>query len=75
MTETFAPSRVPWSARPNLKTMAAEVGIDFEALIAGLAANKSDAEMAQAFEVSPEVISRLREHFERYGLQSIMGQD
>lgn len=75
MPETFTQSRVPWSTQPSLKTMAAEVGVDFDALMAGLAANKSDTEMAKAFGVSPEVISRLRDHFERYGLQSIMGQD
>lgn len=75
MSENFTPSRVPWSVQPSLKTMAAEVGIDFEALMEGLAANKSDTEMARTFGVSPEVISRLRDHFERYGLHSIMGQD
>jgi len=55
--------------------MAEEVGIDFDAFTAALAANKSDTEMAVAFGVSTEVINRLREHFERYGLHSIMGED
>ncbi|MBE3581685.1 MAG: helix-turn-helix domain-containing protein [Thermoanaerobacteraceae bacterium] len=75
MSERFAPARVPWSTRPSLKSMAEEAGIDFDAFMGALAANKSDTEMAAAFGVPPEVISRLREHFERYGLQSIMGED
>ncbi|HBT47318.1 MAG TPA: hypothetical protein DEA73_05505 [Peptococcaceae bacterium] len=75
MDERFAPARVPWSTRPSLKSMAEEVGIDFDAFTAALAANKSDTEMAVAFGVSTEVINRLREHFERYGLHSIMGED
>ncbi|MGI9953226.1 helix-turn-helix domain-containing protein [Moorellaceae bacterium AZ2] len=75
MEERFAPSRVPWSTRPSLKNMAEEAGIDFDAFMSALAANKSDTEMASAFGVPAEVVSRLRDHFERCGLQSIMGED
>ncbi|QGP93471.1 hypothetical protein MGLY_28790 [Neomoorella glycerini] len=75
MEPTFKPSRAPWSTRPGLKEMAAEVGIDFDRFLAGLAANRSDTELAAEFGVDSQVIFRLRDHFERYGLHSIMGQD
>lgn len=75
MEPTFRPSRAPWSTQPSLKEMAAEVGVDFDRLIAGLAANRTDTELAAEFGVDCRVIYHLRDHFERYGVQSIMGQD
>lgn len=74
MTEDFV-SRVPWSTEPSLKEKTEEVGIDFDQFIARLAENRSDMEMAEEFQVSEKTIAHLREHFERLGLQSIMGQD
>ncbi|MBC7326040.1 MAG: helix-turn-helix domain-containing protein [Moorella sp. (in: Bacteria)] len=53
--------------------MAAEAGVDFDRFLAGLAGNRSDTEMAAEFGVEPRVIFRLRDHFERYGIHSIMG--
>lgn len=74
MAEDFV-SRVPWSTEPSLKDKTEEVGIDFDQFIARLAENRSDMEMAEEFQVSEKTITHLREHFERLGLQSIMGQD
>lgn len=74
MQEDFV-SRVPWSAEPSLKQKTEDVGIDFDQFIGGLAQNRSDMEMAAEFKVSSKTISHLREHFERYGIHSIMGQD
>lgn len=73
MAEDFV-SRVPWDTDISLKDKVEEVGIDFEKFIACLAENRSDVEMAKEFNVSEKTIAHLREHFERQGLQSIMGQ-
>ncbi|NLW08135.1 MAG: helix-turn-helix domain-containing protein [Clostridia bacterium] len=75
MKPTFKPSRAPWSTQPSLKEMTREVGIDFDRFIDGLVANRSDTELAAEFNVDPQIIYRLRDHFERYGIHSIMGQD
>lgn len=74
MTEDYI-SRVPWSTEPSLKEKTEEVGIDFDKFIAGLAANRSDMEMAKEFNVSSKTITYLREHFEQLGIHSVMGQD
>ncbi|MDN5293856.1 MAG: hypothetical protein PWQ91_1028 [Eubacteriales bacterium] len=74
MEEDFI-SRVPWSVRPSLKAMTEEVGVDFNRFLEGLKNNRSDAEMAAEFGVTEKTISYLRDHFYRYGLGSIMGQD
>ncbi|MCL2337604.1 MAG: helix-turn-helix domain-containing protein [Firmicutes bacterium] len=68
-------SRVPWGIRPSLKAEASEVGIDEDDLIEGIRVGKSDAEMAEEFDVTEKLIQNLRDHFMRYGLDSIMGQD
>lgn len=75
MDATFKPARVPWSTRPGLKEMAAKAGVDYDRFLAGLAANRSDTELAAEFGVETEVIYHLRDHFERYGIHSIIGQD
>jgi len=68
-------SRAPWSLQPSLKQMTEEVGIDFNIFIRFLKDNKKDFEMAQEFGVSKKTIGYLREHFEKYGVHSIVGQD
>ena len=55
--------------------MTEEVGIDFNIFIKLLKDDRKDCEMAQEFGVSKETIGHLREHFEKYGIQSIVGQD
>nr|WP_088553066.1 helix-turn-helix domain-containing protein [Calderihabitans maritimus] len=68
-------SRAPWNSEPSLKEMANEVGINFDQFIDALAEQKSDAEMAEEFGVSEKTIYHLRDHFERFGIHSIVGQD
>jgi len=68
-------SRVPWGLEPSLKEKTDEVGIDFDRFIDGLKNNKEDSEMAEEFQVSSEAIKNLREHFERLGLNSVVGRD
>ncbi|NPV26018.1 MAG: helix-turn-helix domain-containing protein [Firmicutes bacterium] len=55
--------------------MTQEVGIDFDQFIECLRLNRTDAEMAVEFDVSEKTITCLRNHFERYGLDSVMGGD
>ncbi len=73
--EEFIRSRVPWSTEPSLKFKAEEVGVDYNELIDGIKEGKSDAEMAEEFDVTEKLIYHLRDHFMRHGLGSIMGQD
>ncbi len=73
--EEFLRSRVPWSAGPSLKEMTDEVGIDFDRFIEGLKNQKSDMEIANDFGVTEKTIYYLRDHFERKGLGSTVGQD
>lgn len=73
--EEFIRSRVPWSTEPSLKFKTDEVGIDFDNFIDGIKDGKSDTEMAEEFDVTEKLIYHLRDHFMRYGLGHIMGQD
>ncbi|MBE3587745.1 MAG: helix-turn-helix domain-containing protein [Thermoanaerobacteraceae bacterium] len=73
--EEFIRSRVPWSTEPSLKRKAEEVGIDVDRLIDGIREDRTDAEMAEEFGVTEKLIYHLRDHFMRYGVGSIMGQD
>jgi hypothetical protein len=65
----------PWSVQPSLKAMVEDVGIDFDTFLDGLKDGKTDQEIAVQAGVSLKVISQFREHFEKYGIDSIMGQD
>ena len=67
-------SRVPWDLQPSLKEMTEEVGIDFDTFIKFLKDDKKDFEIAQEFGVSGKTVGYLREHFEKYGIHSIVGQ-
>jgi len=68
-------SRVPWSLQPSLRDKTNELEIDFDKFIENLKLNRSDSEMAKEFGVSKDVIAQLRQHFEKYGIQSIVGRD
>lgn len=68
-------SRVPWSVKPSLKEKARESGVEFDRLIELLGKQQSDTEMASELGVSEELVRHLRDHFERYGVSSVMGQD
>lgn len=59
----------------SLKSKAEEAGISFDALMEQLRLNRSDEEIAEVLAASPGTIKHLREHFERFGIHSIAGQD
>ncbi len=65
----------PWGWQPSLQAMVEEMGIDFDRFITRLRVGATDEEMAQEFGVSTKVISSFRDHFERFGIDSVMGQD
>jgi hypothetical protein len=69
------PSRVPWNWQPYLSELCAEANVDYDQFIAGLAENKTDQEIANEFNTREQTIKYLREHFENYGVGSVMGQD
>ncbi len=73
--DEYIPSRVPWSTEPSIKFMTEEVGIDFDGFIEGLRDGRSDVEMAEDYNVTEKLIYHLRDHFMRYGLGHVMGQD
>lgn len=79
MYEPFIPqgtgSWPPWGCGPGLKEMTQEVGVDFDRFIECLKLNRTDAEMAEELAVSEKAIACLRERFDRYGLDSVMGGD
>lgn len=71
--ETWA--RVPWSTQPSLKLKCDEVGVDFDRFIEDLRLDWSDEDIAHEFDVPVGTIMNLREHFMRFGIDSVQGQD
>ncbi|MFY9140746.1 MAG: hypothetical protein WBJ83_00135 [Thermacetogeniaceae bacterium] len=65
----------PWSLQPSLQLMLEEAGLDIDRFLDDIRKGKTDDEIAQQTGVSKEVISSFREHFEKYGIDSVMGQD
>ncbi|MEQ8173445.1 MAG: helix-turn-helix domain-containing protein [Syntrophomonadaceae bacterium] len=65
----------PWSRIPSLEEMSREAGIDFDELITAFKQDLSVTSMAQRFEVSEETVTSLLEHFQHYGVASVMGGD
>lgn len=65
----------PWGLQPSLKALVEDAGIDFDSFIAALEEGVTDEEMAVQFNVSENAIKYFKEHFEKYGLDSVMGQD
>lgn len=65
----------PWGRVESLKYMCSEVGIDFDEFINALGNGESDEEMSVEFDVSQNTIRQFREHFEKYGIDSVQGQD
>jgi len=74
MDEDFR-SRVPWNWQPHFSEICAEAGVDFDRFLESLAENRSDMELADEFSVSAKTIGYLRDHFENYGIGSVLGQD
>lgn len=69
------PARVPWNWQPYLSELCTEANVDYDKFIEGLAENKTDREIADSFNTSEQTIKYLREHFENYGVGSVIGQD
>lgn len=65
----------PWSWQPSLQKLTEEAGVNFDEFIEYLREGVTDEAMAQKFHVSVQTIADLREHFERYGIDSVIGQD
>ncbi|MGB4504124.1 MAG: helix-turn-helix domain-containing protein [Syntrophaceticus sp.] len=61
--------------QPSLKAMVEDVGIDFDTFLDQLEDGKTDEEIAAKTGVSSKVIRHFREHFEKYGIDSVIGQD
>lgn len=69
------PSRVPWNWQPYLSEMCEESNINYDKFIQALAENKTDGEIAYLLNTKEKTIKHLREHFEQYGVGSVIGQD
>ncbi len=65
----------PWGWQASLEAMASEVGVDFNHLIECFRLQMSDEAMAELFQVPEPTIYHLRNHFEKYGVDSIVGWD
>ncbi|QGG48249.1 hypothetical protein [Heliorestis convoluta] len=74
-TTQYSTRGAPWGIRPSLVDMTHEVGIDFDKFIDGIAKDRSDTEMAEELGVNAKTIGHLKNHFWRYGINDIQGQD
>lgn len=75
MLEHYLRTQVPIETQPSFKIKAQEAGVDYERFIDLVGMNKSDVEIASELGISPQTVANLREHFLRYGLGPIIGQD
>jgi len=65
----------PWGWQESLQSKAQEVGVNFDNFIECLRIDMSDADMADLFKVPEKTIYHLRNHFEKYGIDSMVGWD
>lgn len=65
----------PWGYRDSLVDMCEEVNVDFDTLIEGIKNDRADNEIAEELGVSDKCISHLKNHFFRYGINDVQGQD
>lgn len=65
----------PWGLQPSLESMCEEAGVDFDDLLDGYRNDEPDEELARRFGVSTKTVTTLKEHFEHYGIDSIVGSD
>lgn len=68
-------ARVPWNAGLSLKDVAQDLNINYNDFIDQLKENKNDKDIADNLKVAEEIVYHLRQQFERFGLDSIQGQD
>ncbi|WP_235911049.1 hypothetical protein [Heliobacterium mobile] len=74
-TSQFSTRGAPWGMRESLVDLTHEMGIDFDKFVEGIAKDRSDMEMAQEFGVPEGTVSHLKNHFFRYGINDVQGQD
>jgi uncharacterized protein YerC len=55
--------------------MVEDVGGNFDKFIYLLSVGRADEEIAAETGISVKTIGQFREHFEQYGIDSVMGQD
>lgn len=72
---TIGTRGAPWGWQESLEAMAVEVGVDFNHLIECFRLQMSDKEIAELFHVPEATIFHLHNHFEKYGIDSIVGWD
>lgn len=75
MNNSYESPGPPWGWQPSLKILVEDMGVDFDALIAHFKYGFGDEEIAAALGTNVKAISHFREHFEKYGIDSVMGQD
>ncbi|WP_084019355.1 hypothetical protein [Desulfuribacillus alkaliarsenatis] len=65
----------PWGWQESLQSKTQEVGVDFDHFIECLRLQMDDEKMAEVFHVPEKTIFHLRNHFEKYGIDSMVGWD
>ncbi|MGI6435442.1 MAG: helix-turn-helix domain-containing protein [Syntrophomonadaceae bacterium] len=65
----------PWSRIPSLQDMCREADVGHDRLIAAIEAGLTVEEAARRLKVKTETVACLYEHFDKYGLGSVMGGD
>ncbi|HWP97032.1 MAG TPA: helix-turn-helix domain-containing protein [Syntrophomonadaceae bacterium] len=65
----------PWSRIPSLQEMSQEAGVDFNQLIQSFQEGLSPKDLAVRFGVSENTMACLQDHFQHYGISSVMGGD
>ncbi|HEX3033247.1 MAG TPA: helix-turn-helix domain-containing protein [Bacillota bacterium] len=74
-TDEFSTRGAPWSLRPSFEAVCRDAGVDYNRFIRGQKENRADNELAVELGVSPTLITNLRKRWEKYGLDSMQGQD
>lgn len=65
----------PWSRIPSLQEMCREAGVDFDELLESIKKGKSEEEIAKDLKLSEMTVESLCQHFNHYGISSVMGGD
>ncbi|OEH86631.1 hypothetical protein BHU72_10270 [Desulfuribacillus stibiiarsenatis] len=73
--EDYGTRGAPWGWQESLQAKTEEVKVNFDEFIECLKLNMSDEEMANLFHVPEKTIFHLRNHFEKYGIDSMVGWD
>ncbi len=65
----------PWTRLPSLEEMAGEAGINGAEFLKHIQKGCDIEKLAEIFDVHPETVQSLYEHFMKYGVGSVMGGD